>query len=480
MSKVKIVKLENGATIVYKKDKRKDYSAVRLGFVAGHNQNTKNGIAHLLEHLMMKQTKKYSRNEVINKKTELVPSLNAMTGYNGLSIKWHRANQKFEDAMKFSAELLTNTDFDEKIFENEKQVVLEEYYKSEKREYTFNDIFNKLYWSKTPSREQTLGSEEDLNAITIEDLKNYRDKNFITNNFVASYVGNFSLRKLKRILKKEIFPLLPTSNEPANEIIAPVIDKAPDFRFVNRGEAKTIKQRIVFAIPLAECDDNKLFACLCLAKRLNVDANGLFYSLRKQGLIYSASAKREIDRKSDVVLLSLTCEFSPKKYERILEEINLTLRKMLNIPFEQKVLDKYRENLFLSRRETIERPVGKSQLCDGIWNGYVENAVEDFEPRHKPKFYDKVAIKTTTQMVDDLTKKFFNKKNLPYVGMVGDASELERQWTYKQICSVLLKKIDKPFTKKEREEYIVSMDNNLNFIDEFAEQQEINSETYTL
>lgn len=480
MSKIKIVKLENGATIIYKKDKRKDYSAVRLGFIAGHNQNTKNGISHLLEHMMMKQTKKYSRNAVINKRAELIPSLNASTSNNGLNIIWHRANQKFVDAMKFSAELLTNTDFDKKIFENEKQVVLEEYYKSAKREYSLSYIFYKLYYSKALSREQHIGSEEDLNAITIEELKSYRDNNFTTNNFVATYVGNFSLRKFKKILKKEIFPLLPTSNKPANEKICPVMDKSPSLSFVNREGEKTINQKIAFAIPFDDSDDNKLFACYCLAKRLNVDANGLFHSLRKQGLIYCASVKYEIDRKSKVALLNITCEFSPKKYERILEEINLTLRKMLNLPLKQEMLDKFKENFFISRKEAIEAPVSKSRLCENLWNTYVEKGIEDLKPRHKPKFYDKVAIKTTTQMVDDLTKKFFNKKNLPYIGAVGDVSEIEKMFSYKQICSILLKNLDKPFTKNEREKYIVNKTDNL-YIDNITkEQQEINSEIFTI
>lgn len=480
MSKVKIVKLENGATIIYKRDKRKDYSAVRLGFVAGHNQNTKNGISHLLEHMMMKQTKKHSRNAVIIKRMELIPSLNALTGINGLSIEWYRTNQKFIDAMKFSAELLANTDFDEKALKNEKQVVLEEYYKSKNREYLFSNIFCKLFWSKALSREQRLGSEEDLEAITIEDLKNYKYNNFTTNNFVATYVGNFSLRKFKRILKKEIFPLFPTTNKPTNRRIYPVIDKSPSLSFVNREGEKTIKQKIAFTIPFDDNDSNNLFAYYCLVKRLNYDASGLFHSLRNKGLVYSASAKFEIDRRNKTALLNITCEFSPKKYEKILEGINLTLRKMLNFPLKQETLDKFKENFFISRKESIEMPITKSKICDGLWTKYVEKGIEDLETSHKPKFYDKIVTKTTTQMIDDLTKKFFDKKNLPYIGAVGDVSEIEKKFSYEQICSILLKNLDKPFTKIERKKIMDNKTDN-SYIDEtVGEQQETNSETFTI
>lgn len=77
--KPKIIKLKNGAHLIYIHDARNNYSAVEAGFIAGHASNPANGVAHFMEHMLFKGTKTKNAEQFNEAKEAIVPSLNAYT-----------------------------------------------------------------------------------------------------------------------------------------------------------------------------------------------------------------------------------------------------------------------------------------------------------------------------------------------------------------------------------------------------------------
>ena len=66
MKNLKVVKLKNGATLLYIKKENDPFASMTYGFRVGSNDETDDtrGIAHFIEHMCFSGTKKYTTDEI--------------------------------------------------------------------------------------------------------------------------------------------------------------------------------------------------------------------------------------------------------------------------------------------------------------------------------------------------------------------------------------------------------------------------------
>ena len=112
----KVYKFSNGATLIYRHDKRANYSAVEVGFVCGSIKNEKNGVAHMLEHMMFNKTENLSK-EDINRERSVITNTNAATGRNTIVVTFFKTNRLFDRGLKLAKEMLFNVTSDEQLLE---------------------------------------------------------------------------------------------------------------------------------------------------------------------------------------------------------------------------------------------------------------------------------------------------------------------------------------------------------------------------
>lgn len=133
-----------------------------------------NGISHVIEHMLLKHTQKYTENELLEKITELGGKYNASTDKD-VTIFYIMTNiDSYKSCIDTLKSVLEHPKFTSNELEIEKNIVIEEI---KKRQDNDSEITNLLYETVLDSRnlynKKISGNVETVKNITISDLKNY-------------------------------------------------------------------------------------------------------------------------------------------------------------------------------------------------------------------------------------------------------------------------------------------------------------------
>ena len=338
--KEKIVKFKGGGTLIYSRSKLNNCSAVEVGFSVGAFQEKKPGTAHFLEHTLFKKTTNRTNAELENDRTKIV-FLNASTSMDYLLIKFFRSNKLINESMEFASDVLLNSVVDDEYVESEKGVVTEELVMCLDNES--RDIYVKNYrqaQSKARFASDIVGrSEENIKKLKFSDIKKFKDKHFIANNFVASMVSSLSLHKCKKLIKQYFINKLKFDenySKGKSYFETARIDKPSSLKIYKNSQDK-VTMLLSFKINKNEIEIfGKNFNYLFLSKYFSGAQGELFSKLRNQGLIYrldsdySCFNKNNFDYLSDEkmpVKMTTTCHINLMDYFSFGEIFNLTNRQ---------------------------------------------------------------------------------------------------------------------------------------------------------
>lgn len=226
--------LKNGSQIfLFKKKGAPLY--IRASINAGTRWNDIPGTAHFVEHMILAGSKKYPTKNLLVEQIEGVGgTVSASTYFDSISINV-QVPQK-EDlpiAADILNEILSNSLFDEKVFENEKGAILSELRlkKSNPQSYS-GDLFTSLIFQQTYMETPTLGDEESIKHIDLESITKFYSNYFSSTRTAYVACGDIELDELKIILDNaielkgkadNIFPVDPETI-PAKRISAQYFD----------------------------------------------------------------------------------------------------------------------------------------------------------------------------------------------------------------------------------------------------------------
>ena len=130
LENIETSKLKNGLTVItYSRD---DVESVSTTFYikVGSRYETKNqsGISHFIEHMLFKGTKNRSARDIVNSIESHGGVMNAATSYSKTYFYTITPYDKFEYAIDILSDIYLNPLFKKEDVENEKNVILEEYY----------------------------------------------------------------------------------------------------------------------------------------------------------------------------------------------------------------------------------------------------------------------------------------------------------------------------------------------------------------
>ncbi|MGV3720333.1 MAG: M16 family metallopeptidase, partial [Actinomycetota bacterium] len=141
------------------------------------------GLAHFLEHLMFKGTKKLKKGEVDRLTYQNGGSNNAFTFNDYTAYEFNLPRQSWKVALQIEADRMRNCSFDAKEFEAERQVVMEERRIGEDEPaQQFAEQLNAITYVAHPYRNPVIGWMADLKRVTRDEvyafyLKHYRPSN---------------------------------------------------------------------------------------------------------------------------------------------------------------------------------------------------------------------------------------------------------------------------------------------------------------
>lgn len=173
--------LDNGIKIVTERIPHVHSISLGIWIITGSRDEDKsqNGIAHFIEHMLFKGTKKRSSLEISKEIDSVGGILNALTSkeYTGIYVKV--LDKNIDIVFDLLPDILFNSTFDPKEIEQERKVIFQEIHLAEDTpdEY-IHDLFSKSYFKDHPLAQPILGSLETVSNLNRKKLISFFQQNY--------------------------------------------------------------------------------------------------------------------------------------------------------------------------------------------------------------------------------------------------------------------------------------------------------------
>jgi zinc protease len=198
--------LANGLTLVLSEDHSTPIVHVQLWYHVGSKNESpgRTGFAHLFEHLMFKG----SRNVEPEGHTSYISSVggqaNAYTE-DDVTVFWETVPAHFLPlALWLEADRMASLRITKETFSNERDVVKEERrMRVDNQPYgRLNEIIYNLAFTTHPYKHATIGSMEDLEAASVEDVRDFYNTYYVPANATLALVGDFDPAQAKELVNE--------------------------------------------------------------------------------------------------------------------------------------------------------------------------------------------------------------------------------------------------------------------------------------
>ena len=193
--------LENGLTLIGELNKSAKSAAVGFFVKTGSRDETDeiNGVSHFLEHMLFKGTDKLSASEVNEAFDRTGAQFNAFTNEENTVFYAAILPEYLVEVTQLWAQLmrpsLRNEDFD-----IEKNVIKEEIamYKDQPS-FDCLEKCRRLHFDGHPCGNSVLGSEESIDNMTADQMRDYFNNRYAPNNMVLACAGNFDWEQVCKV-----------------------------------------------------------------------------------------------------------------------------------------------------------------------------------------------------------------------------------------------------------------------------------------
>ena len=192
--------LNNGVRLLYK-FKDIEHTSFCISLESGANVENKDeiGMAHALEHILFKGNEKLKEDEINEKLDDLFGFNNAMTNFPYVIYYGTTAKEDFEEGFSLYSDIVLNSDLQEFGFSEELNVI-----KQESDEWK-EDLEQLALMNGLPDERignLIIGEKNHIEAISFQGLKDFYEKNYLSENMVISVVSSLPLEKVKGIVEK--------------------------------------------------------------------------------------------------------------------------------------------------------------------------------------------------------------------------------------------------------------------------------------
>lgn len=358
------------------------------------------GMAHLLEHLFFKGTKKRSQYQVMNCLETVGGELNAYTTKEETVVYSIALKRDFPRAVDLIMDIIFNSTINEEELQKEKEVVKDEIdsYLDAPAESIIDDLEEVLFDGTSLGR-NILGTKESLDLITSDKLIGFYRRCYTTDELLFFSMGDFTDSYVEKLVGKYISNIIPSTREFARVSPAEYIPKKLEFvrntaqaHCVIGGRAPSISDDDKYAFFLL----NNILGGPNMTSKLNMslrEKNALVYQVDSQYQTYS-------DTGLWYVYLGTDHEDLPKAKRLVYKEMN----KLIDSEISQSLLNR-------SKRQII----GQLILSQENRENTILSSAKQFMAFNKVSNIDEAKEKymaVTASQVLDMAQKYFVKDNL--------------------------------------------------------------------
>ncbi|WNQ13781.1 pitrilysin family protein [Paenibacillus aurantius] len=335
---------------------------VRTG---SRNESVKqNGISHFIEHMLFKGTDRYSAKDIAEVFDGIGGNVNAFTTKEYTCYYAKVLDEHLPIAVDVLSDMFFHSRFDQGELEKERNVILEEISMyDDTPDDLVHDLLAKAAYGDHPLGYTILGPEENLLAMTPDDLRAYMDEHYAIPNTVISLAGNFGDDVLD-LIERHFGEFRTAGIEQSSS--------SPVFQSELEYESKQTEQNhICLSLPGCSLKDDRLYAMILLNNAIGGGMSSrLFQEIReKRGLAYSVYSYHSAHLDSG--LFTIYTGTAPKQTEEVLKVSMEIIEEMVTKGMTESELAKGKEqlkgSLILSLESTSSRMnrIGKNELMLG-------------------------------------------------------------------------------------------------------------------
>lgn len=200
----KTTTLDNGIRIVHKSSNSKlSYLGLIINAGSRDENEYQHGLAHFIEHLLFKGTKKRRAFHVLSRIEDIGGEIDAYTTKEDTCITACFLTKYYERTIELFNDIFFNSTFPIKEIEKERNIIIDEInsYKDTPAENIF-DEFEDILFAKHSLGRNILGTSKSIKKFTNDDINNFINTNYNTDQLIISSIGNIKFENLVELCKK--------------------------------------------------------------------------------------------------------------------------------------------------------------------------------------------------------------------------------------------------------------------------------------
>src|SRR3989338_7781140 len=336
----KIHTLKNGLRIVLvpRKESKTATVMVMSGTGSRYEDATENGLAHFLEHMFFKGTKKRPSAKAISEELDGIGAhYNAFTAKERTAYYAKVSSRYLDTALDVISDIFLNSTLPGRKITKEKGAIIQEIDMYEDMPMrTIDNVFDALiFGNEHPLGRTILGPKGNIRAFTRKNFATYLKRNYTPLNTVVCVAGKFSEEKVMAKIKKEFGGL--KHGNPPDAISFASEQGAPR---VSIKEKKTDQTQLMLGVPAYPYLHKDEYVLAVLSTILGGGMSSrLFMEVReKRGLAYSVHSWAE--KSPDTGYVAVQAGVEHGKLEKTVQVILAEFRKIKKVKVSVAELNK--------------------------------------------------------------------------------------------------------------------------------------------
>ena len=381
--------LNNGVRVITQRVEHMHTVSIGIWVANGtrHESPELNGIAHFIEHLLFKGTKRRTARQISLEIDSMGGILNAFTGHEYVCYYAKVLAKFLPRVTDLLTDIFLHSTFPADEIERERKVILQEIkMRDDTPEECIHDRYHQNFWSGHPLGFSILGTEETIGALSREDIVGYKQSRYHPEEIIISAAGNVRHDELV-LLMENAFSAVTSDWTPRRHGQAVAYPTGQRINLSERDLEQTLVCLGTRALPQDHPDRYALFL-------LNTILGGgmssrLFQEVReKKGLAYSVYSY--VISHADSGSLVVYAGTEPQHCRELLDIALVEMRRTKEEPVPQDELDSAREQLkgkllmslessdsLMTRLAKNEIYLRRNQPVDEILAGFDAVTVED-------------------------------------------------------------------------------------------------------
>ena len=410
------------ATLIFSPFEDIQTSSLGIFLKTGSRYETKNirGIAHFLEHLLFKGSKKYTHKKIKREIEGRGGSLNGFTSQEVTAYYTHFLNKNLKPTLDILVDMVFNPLLKKIDIEKERNVILEELKMYDDLPLPrASAILDGMLWPNHPLGEEVIGVVDTVKSIDRNDLAAFKNKHYLSANMVISCSGNIDRLQLTKLLEQRIKKVKVASSRAQT---APKPLKGLHIK----AEGKSLQQTyLCMGFRGPSYRSNKIFTAQLLHIILGANMSSrLFEEVReKRGLCYDIST--EVKKYNDSGALIVHLGLDKSRIEVALKAILRELQRIKDTLVSPKELERAKDYLLGQIVMRLERPQGRMFY---MADNYISLKKIYTTDQIREKIYQ-----INTPQVKALAKEILTFKDM-CISCVGDVDNQRIEGKIRAIC----------------------------------------------